>query len=210
MYTKIQKQIVREVNIKVKALFKVTPVPAHGYDHVARVVKNAIVIAKAVKANIFLCELAAVLHDVGRTLEKKGSHAKNNSTNTHHELSYKLCREWFRKDKIFSLLTKEEKIILLYAVRYHYNNAADKYQEAIILRDADKLDALGNIGVKRAKIFFKNDYLALRSDFRFKYDMYNWLITNKARQMANDQNLMRPINEYQVKLLKKEIKPVSL
>ena len=41
------------------------------------------------------------------------------------------------------MLKKAEKLVVLYAVRYHWNDAADKYKEAIILRDADKLDIYG-------------------------------------------------------------------
>lgn len=208
--TPTQKQIIKQATIKVRKLFKEHPVPAHGFDHASRVAKNAVEIAVAEKANVFLCELAAILHDVGRVPEHQLKLTKKDVHNTHHELSYTLCQDWFRHDAIFSGLTNQEKKILLYSIRYHWNNAATLYKEAIILRDADKLDALGAIGVRRAQLFFKHDEKRLNHDCRFKYDMYYWLITDTARKIVKTKKLMEPINTFYWSRLTKQIKPIVL
>ena len=203
-----QKQIIKQATAKVRKLFTENPAPAHGFDHAHRVAQNAVEIATAEKANVFLCELAAILHDVGRVPEHKLKLTKKDVHNTHHELSYSMCRDWFRHDRIFLGLSDQEKKILLYSIRYHWNNAATLYKEAIVLRDADKLDALGTIGVRRAQLFFKNDTKRLNRDCRFKYDMYYWLITDKARQIVESRKLMKPINKFYWDRLAKQIKPI--
>jgi len=200
-----QKRIIAHVRAKVKALFVAHPVKAHGFDHAGRVSKWALVISVAEKDNVFLAEMSAWLHDIGRAIE----HLPGN-TKQHQELSYNMCRRWFKEDKVFDLLSKQEKLIILYAVRYHYNEAADKYHVAWILRDADKLDAFGVIGLKRSISFFNKDEKAILHDLRLRYEMAYNIRSKKARQIMKSGRLFEHIIQYQHRLLKKQIKPVEL
>lgn len=202
MYSHNQHIILRHTEEKVKTLFKNNPAPAHEFDHSERVRAWIVQIAKAEKADLFLCEFAALVHDIGRTIEKSHPGVR------HHELSYTMLREWFRTDSVFDDLSRSEKIIILYSVRYHWNNAADKYDEAIILRDADKLDMLGKVGVKRSIVFSPPEELS--SDFRFKYDAFYWLQTDKAKALAKKYKLMEPVDREYLKYLKKFVGSVSL
>lgn len=205
MYTQKQKRIIAHVRAKVKSLFVAHPIKAHGFDHALRVSKWAAIIATAEKGNVFLAEMSALLHDIGRATE----HLPGN-TKTHHELSYDMCREWFKQNRVFDLLSKQEKLIILYAVRYHWNEAADKYKIAWILRDADKLDTFGAIGLKRIREFYnKNEEIILRN-IRLLYEMIYNIRSKKAQQIMKSKRLFEPIIRYQRRLLKSQIKPVEL
>lgn len=203
MYTKEQQTIVQHAAEKVRAYFKKYPVRAHGFDHAERVRDWAIQIAHSEKADVFLAELAALLHDVGRVQEKFHPEVR------HHELSYDLCRDWFKNDEVLSRLSKREKVILLYAIRNHWNNMANKYPEAIILRDADKIDALGTHGLKRSLEFFDTEDEVL-NDLRYRGDYLFWFKTKYVQRIVKKQKLFEPILRYYKKLLTKHVKAVSL
>lgn len=207
MYNQKQKRIIAHVRAKVKTLFIAYPIKAHGFDHAFRVASWAAQIAKGESANIFLCEMAGLLHDIGRTQEKGGPAITGAK---HHELSYTMLREWFLKDRFFDTLTKKEKIILLYSVRYHWNNAADKYDVAWILRDADKMDAFGKIGLGRMWEVYKDDVYSMDLALRLQFDSYFWLITKTARKIVKDKKMIEPTIAFYKKLLKARIEPVEL
>ena len=70
MYTKKQTEIIKYTLVKVQDFMNARILlEGHNADHAARVANWAVQIAKAEKANIFLCELAGLLHDVGRARE---------------------------------------------------------------------------------------------------------------------------------------------
>lgn len=206
MYTKKQQKVIDFTENKVRKLFKDYRVAAHGFGHTSRVRNWAVKIAQAEKADVFICELAAWLHDIGRTKEKK----RVPLSAAHHELSYQMCQGWFRREPLFKLLTKQQKLAILYAVRYHWNDAADKYKVALILRDADKFDALGQIGVKRAIQFYQKHGVRLETDLRLKYYCYHWLRTKTAQKIAMKNKMTRPAEKFLISILKKQIKPVAL
>lgn len=205
MYSVEQKRLIIYIRSKVKKLMEEHPFRAHGFDHALRVSKWAIIIATAEKANVFLCELAAILHDIGRSREDLSGNTKR-----HHELSYEICQEWFREDRVFDMLSKEEKQVVLYALRYHWNDVADKYAVAWILRDADKLDAFGNIGLRRTIETFKGVEEKIMQDIRFHYQFFLELRTKKAKQIMKEKNLFAPLLKYYRKVLKSKIKAVEL
>ncbi len=205
-YSDEQKQLVRHVREKVEALFAEFPVTAHGMEHVARVAVHAKDIAMTESArSVFLCELAGYVHDIGRVPEHFDESKKGIR---HHELSYELLREWFREDRAFDVLTDEEKLELLYAVKYHWNDAADQYDTAIILRDADKLDALGSFGLARALEFYSEEKLEM--GLRLNFAMIPWLRTDAAKARAQERDAFGPIAKEYRRLLSTYIEPVAL
>lgn len=205
MTTKIQqKQLINYTKMKLKDLFSDSSDKAHDYTHSARVAGYAVQIARSQKASVFMCELAGWLHDIGRTIEKE------NPGVTHHELSYRMCQQWFREDGAYNVLSDLEKRVLLYALRYHWNNFADASEVAIILRDADKIDMFGKIGILRAVEYCKHSGLLLETDFRGKFDSFYWLRTAKAKAIIKQKKMMAPVEQYYKKLLLKKIKPVAL
>lgn len=206
MLNQEQRQLIKYTKAKVRALFLSSPAKGHDFNHIKRVAKNAVEIAKKEKANVFICELAGWLHDVGRTKETE---VKITGW-AHHEWSYEICRDWFKNDINFSVLSDEQKLEILYDVKYHWNIAADKYPSAVILRDADKLDALGKNGIKRLIELAEDDDIKMSTGLRFTYDMYVWIRTETAKKMVIKKNLMKPVEKYYKKYLKNKITPVRL
>lgn len=206
-YTISQAEILNHTRIKVAELFDTYPVPAHSFDHAERVSMHARAIAKGEKSkNIFLAELVGLLHDIGRIPEKYNPKKRRM---THHELSYEMLQEWFNQDTVYDALTKEEKLALLYAVRYHWNNVADEYEIAWILRDADKIDMFGQIGVERAREHAE-DEKAFQMGMRLKYDALYWVHTKTAKAIIKERKLIEQIDEFYKEFLKDKIEPVVL
>lgn len=207
MYDKEQKKFINHISQKVRKQFVGYPDPAHDISHILRVVKWARKIALAEKAkSIFLCELSAWLHDIGRSIEKN----PGENTNLHTELSYQLLKWWYSEDKSFDFLTRKEKIELLYAVRYHWNNEANKYDTAWILRDADKLDIFGKVGLKRTKQVFADDEKALNNFFRNLADIVGSIRTRTAQRIIKKNKLAEPLQKYYKSFLLSKVKEIKL
>ena len=203
-YTKEQHILILYVKKRIRALFKQFPVPAHNADHSERTAWFAAILARKEKArSLFLCELAALLHDIGRVTEKytKGE------TRSHQELSYILLRQWFREDRAFDILSKKEKLELLYAVRYHWNSMAMTYDTAWILRDADRLDLMGMRGIRRA---IEHKPECVDQFLRNIHDILFWMHTDTARKYIKEKKLLEPMMKYYRKRLKRKIEEVEL
>jgi len=206
-YTIQQKELLDHVAEKVKKLFKENSVPAHGVDHILRVLDWTKEIIKGEKVvNPMLCELSALTHDIGRTRENN----PGENSRKHHELSYLMLQEWFENDKKFDILLKKEKLELLYAVRYHWNNAALKYDTAWILRDADKMDGYGKVGLKRAWEFFKGDDEGWNQHFRNLYDSLYHVRTKTAKNIIKKNHLIEEVDLVHKKYLESKIEKVKL
>jgi HD superfamily phosphodiesterase len=205
MFTTREKQLLAHATRRVKALFKERPYPAHNFDHADRVRKWAMQIAKAEKANVFLSAFIALIHDIGRAFETDHPGVR------HHELSYRVFRIWLADDAGFADLMPEERRIILYSIRYHWNNAADKYFEAIILRDADKLDLFGAVGLKRHLESAPHDEERLMHLIRLVYDSHYWIMTKTAKKILKKNTaMMGVINRFYLKKLQSKILPIEL
>ena len=119
----------------------------HGFKHVERVLNLSVQIGTALNANLLIIKITALLHDVGRIYEKKND-AKN-----HAEISAEMAEIFFQKTNFNITIDNIENII--HSIRAHSfsNNTKPKTLEAKILSDADKLDALGAIGLYRTISF---------------------------------------------------------
>jgi uncharacterized protein len=116
----------------------------HGFEHVKRVCKLSLAIGKNYNANLYILEIAALLHDIGR-IDKK----ENASNQNHAELSAQKSLKFFKREDLN--LNQEEIKNIIHAISTHSfsNKIAAQTLEAKILSDADKLDALGAIGLYR-------------------------------------------------------------
>ena len=115
----------------------------HGFKHVERVLKLSSEIGAVLNANLPVIKIAALLHDVGRYI-KKGEEVKN-----HTEISAKIAENFIIKNNFNIALEDVENIV--HCIRSHSfsNDLEPKTLEAKILSDADKLDALGAVGLYR-------------------------------------------------------------
>jgi uncharacterized protein len=116
----------------------------HGFDHVKRVYNNCITIGKELSANMLVLKISALLHDIGRIKEKDDPLERN-----HADISADLALD-FLSSNPFNI-SKEEIYNIKHSIEAHSfsNNIVPKTLEAKILSDADKLDALGAIGLYR-------------------------------------------------------------
>ena len=114
---------------------------AHDFDHVMRVYKNAQKICKKEKENDKLVLCAVLLHDIV-SYPKSDKRSKMSSTESAKKSKIILRQYDFLNDEI---------LIISDAIRDH-NFSKNKTPESIvgkILQDADRLDAIGAIGIAR-------------------------------------------------------------
>ena len=114
---------------------------AHDFEHVMRIYNNAQKICTLEKANEKLVLSAALLHDIV-SYPKSDKRSKLSSTH-----SAKKSEQILKK---YDFL-KEEIIIISDAIRDHSfsQNTIPRTLEGKILQDADRLDALGAVGIAR-------------------------------------------------------------
>jgi uncharacterized protein len=115
--------------------------PAHDFEHTIRVYKNAQKICKKEKVNEKLVLSAALLHDIV-SYPKSDKRSKTSSIKSATKSKQILEKLDF---------SKEEIAIISDAIRDHSfsQNKIPKTLEGKILQDADRLDALGAIGIAR-------------------------------------------------------------
>lgn len=110
----------------------------HGLDHVQRVVMSARAIQSEVGGCPFIVELAAWLHDIGDAKFHEG-----------HERSGEFSREILQQ---FNLLdeTIEHVVSIVDGISFRKSSSSSTLTlEGQIVQDADRLDALGAIGIVR-------------------------------------------------------------
>ena len=115
--------------------------PAHDFEHVMRVYKNAKKICKKEKVNEKMVLSAVLLHDIV-SYQKSDKRSKLSSLE-----SSKKSKQILKKYDF----SKEEILVISNAIRDH-SFSQGKVPETIegkILQDSDRLDALGAIGIAR-------------------------------------------------------------
>ncbi len=115
--------------------------PAHDFEHVLRVYRNAERICKKEKANPKLILTSALLHDIV-SFRKSDKLSKTSSTKSSIE-SKKILQK-------FNYSENEIKIISDAIESHSFSkNKTPNTLEGKILQDADRLDAIGAIGIAR-------------------------------------------------------------
>ena len=122
---------------------------AHDFEHIMRVYKNAQKLCKEEKVNEKLVLCAVLLHDVV-SYPKSDKRSKNSSID-----SAKKAKTILKKYDF----TESEITIISDAIRDHSfsQKRTPKTIEGKILQDADRLDALGAIGI--ARVFATGGFL---------------------------------------------------
>ena len=132
-------KVIEELQKEVRK--KISNDPAHDFGHIMRVYKNAEKLAKKEKANTKLILSAALLHDI-INYPKSDKRSKNSSTQSAAQARKILSKYDFSNSEIK---------IVTDAIRDHSfsKNKTPKTLEGKILQDADRLDAIGAIGIAR-------------------------------------------------------------
>lgn len=119
---------------------------SHGFDHTERVLRLALHIGQAERADADILTLAALLHDIGRHKEDESlgeiCHAREGAKMASHIL---------QKYKLDASIVDE----VVHCIEQHRFRGDSKPSslEAKILFDADKLDSIGAVGIGRAFLF---------------------------------------------------------
>lgn len=113
----------------------------HDWPHVFRVRRNALLIAREEGADLFVVEITALLHDIADWKFYGGSDAAGPQ----------VAREWLEKLQVNAAVINE---VCETIARLSYKGAAVVAEPLSlagqVVQDADRLDAIGAIGIARA------------------------------------------------------------
>ena len=121
----------------------------HDWFHIERVFKNAVLIAKNEDCNVTVVKLGALLHDIADSKFHEGDES----------VGPKIARDFLESENV------DEEIIthvvhIIENISYKGGNFEKKFSslELDVVQDADRLDAIGAIGIARAFNYggFKN------------------------------------------------------
>lgn len=114
----------------------------HDWWHILRVRNTALAIAKQEKADLFIVELAVLLHDIA-------DHKFHGGDST---LGPKVARDWLQKPGVIKeVIDHVENIIANMSFHKSLDGKAEfMSKELKVVQDADRLDAMGAIGIARA------------------------------------------------------------
>lgn len=112
----------------------------HDWFHIERVYKNALLIAKNETSNTLIVELGALLHDI----------ADSKFHNGDETVGPKIAAEFLRTQQV-APQDIEHVVNIIENISFKGGNEKQKFRslELDIIQDADRLDALGAIGIAR-------------------------------------------------------------
>jgi uncharacterized protein len=139
MNTRSQAELLATLYEETQQRFASFDDPAHGWEHVRRVYCLARRIGEEERADLLIVSIATLLHDIGRLIPRKGV--------SHALLSVEEARAMLRKYE----LTPWQIRAILHAIEAHsFSQGIEPATlEARVVRDADRLDSLGAIGILR-------------------------------------------------------------
>lgn len=151
---------------------------AHDFKHVDRVRRWALEIAPHEGLqDLEIVEAAVLLHDIGLAhveVEQRGQHA---------QVGAGVATQFLRQHRLFA---EEEIETIADAIRYHSSPGGGGVL-GDVLRDADKLDALGAVGVMRA---FTSKYAKSEYDPQcIKGDTWEMPMAGFERRFAEGQGI---------------------
>ncbi len=123
--------------------------PIHGLDHVQRVCRLAERLAYAEGADVEIVTAAALLHDVQANKERSGCKDHGNDRPDHEQTAADIARTILAGEG----WSPQRIAAVEHCIRAHrFRHPAEQPQtiDAQVLFDADKLDAIGAMGVARA------------------------------------------------------------
>jgi uncharacterized protein len=124
----------------------------HDWFHIERVYKNALLISKNEKVDVFIVSLGALLHDIADSKFNDGNET----------VGPKVARKFLFKLNIDSIII-EHVIKIIENISFKGGNENQKFTspELDVVQDADRLDAIGAIGIARCFNYggFKNRQL---------------------------------------------------
>lgn len=156
---------------------------SHGLDHVLRVEYLCEIIGREEHAEMGVLLPAALFHDIARPIERdKGM--------PHEEIGARIAEHYLR-----SIRYEEEHIQkIAHAIRTHRYRSIEKPEtlEARILSDADKLDAMGAVGIARTFIRAGEHQGDIRDAMDHIHDkllhLHGLMYTEPAKKLAEERH----------------------
>lgn len=112
----------------------------HDWFHIERVWKNAMSIAKIEGGDIFVIQLGALLHDIADHKFVENSEALGSTRTTEILANLNVAED---------IINAVKHIVLNCSFKGGINANKMKSKEGLIVQDADRLDAIGAIGIAR-------------------------------------------------------------
>src|SRR2546421_8925031 len=135
-----EQEVLANISTEVERRFAGMDDLAHGWEHVSRVYRLALHIAEREGANRFVVSMAALMHDLGRTVHSDG-------IKHHADLSIALAKELL---ETYQVLAGVQEAVLHAVLTHSFSRGIPpRTLEARVVRDADRLDGLGAIGILR-------------------------------------------------------------
>ena len=167
----------------------------HDINHAMRVYNSCLELAKGLSdIDLDILKIAALLHDIGGPKELKDKtgricHAKESA-----KMAEKILRDLkYPQEKI-------NKVIHCILAHRHRTGVLPQTKEAKILFDADKLDALGAIGIARAYIWIGNNNAKIYSNTPLKQYIKENVVGGKLNGRIKDKSKHNPFFEFELKL----------
>ena len=123
--------------------------PVHGYGHILRVYRLAERLAQSEGADLKIVRAAALLHDAQGDAPAADPDGQESSRMAHHLVSAQFAGRILRSEGWDEALVAAVQHCIR-AHRFRDDSEQPETLEAKVLFDADKLDAIGAIGVARA------------------------------------------------------------
>lgn len=124
----------------------------HDWFHIERVFKNSLLIAKNEKCNLLVVQLGALLHDIADSKFNDGDET----------IGPKIASDFLKSQNVDDKII-EEVVQIINNISFKGGNFQKTYNsiELDIVQDADRLDAIGAIGIARVFNYggFKNRVL---------------------------------------------------
>ena len=167
----------------------------HDINHALRVYDLCLKLSQGLKGiDLEVLQLAALLHDIGGLKELKDKTGKV----CHARESAKMARKILE-----NLKYSEEKIKkVIHCILAHRNRTRvmPETQEAEILFDSDKLDALGALGVARSYIWIGKNNAKIYSNMPLKKYIRENIVGGKLNGRIKDKSKHNPFFEFELKL----------
>jgi uncharacterized protein len=119
---------------------------SHAWDHTQRVYRLCLHIGEKEGADLEMLKIAALLHDIGRNHEDE-----HKGNLCHAQKGAEIARDLLENYP----LPRDKRENIIHSIRSHRfrSDCPPETIEAKVLFDADKLDAIGAIGIGRAFLF---------------------------------------------------------
>ncbi|MBM7663227.1 uncharacterized protein JOC85_004098 [Bacillus mesophilus] len=175
-------EVIKHTQEFVKNILENDP-SGHDWWHIVRVYNTAIELAKQENADLFIVEMSALLHDIA-----------DEKLNESEEIGLRRVADWLDTCEV----EQEKKKHILYIIQnmsFKGGNSEPLTSiEGLVVQDADRIDALGAIGIARTFA-----YAGVKGDILYDPDLP---VRENMTKEEYRNGKSTPINHFYEKLLK--------